>query len=193
MEHRKLRELATIKFCSITPSRSKMQEDSTKWLVAFSIPDESCLHFLANNEVENIPIVNNVIPEEEWRLNQNDIVIKRITPTYVNYIDYAPKKIYCGNNLIIVTPNEAIDAKYLAMILNNKIGELSQESSVGAVMKSVSRKDIEALEIPLPDIGKQRLIGELWYKGIELKKKRTRLAELEYIRTNYLIQRTIIN
>lgn len=185
MEHRKLRELATIKFCSITPSRSKMQEDSTKWLV--------CANFLANNEVENIPIVNNVIPEEEWRLNQNDIVIKRITPTYVNYIDYAPKKIYCGNNLIIVTPNEAIDAKYLAMILNNKIGELSQESSVGAVMKSVSRKDIEALKIPLPDIGKQSLIGELWYKGIELKKKRTRLAELEYIRTNYLIQRTINN
>lgn len=83
-----------------------------------------------------------------------------------------PKKIYCGNNLIIVTPNEAIDAKYLAMILNNKIGELSQESSVGAVMKSVSRKDIEAVKVPLPDIEKQRLIGELWYNGIELKKKR---------------------
>lgn len=185
MEHRKLRVLATIKFCSITPSRSKLQEDSTSWLV--------CANFLSNNEVENTPTVNNVIPDEEWRLHQNDIVIKRITPSYVNYIDYTPKKTYCGNNLIIVTPNEAIDAKYLAMILNNKIGELSQESSVGAVMKSVSRKDIEALEIPLPDIGKQRLIGELWYKGIELKKKRTRLAELEYIRTNYLIQRTIIN
>ncbi len=185
MEHRKLRELATIKFCSITPSRSKMQEDSTKWLV--------CANFLANNEVENIPTVNNVIPEEEWRLNQNDIVIKRITPTYVNYIDYAPKKIYCGNNLIIVTPNEAIDAKYLAMILNNKIGELSQESSVGAVMKSVSRKDIEAVKVPLPDIEKQRLIGELWYNGIELKKKRTRLAELENIRNNFLIQRMINN
>lgn len=185
MEHRKLRELATIKFCSITPFRSKMQEDSTKWLV--------CANFLANNEVENIPIVNNVIPEEEWRLNQNDIVIKRITPTYVNYIDYAPKKIYCGNNLIIVTPNEAIDAKYLAMILNNKIGELSQESSVGAVMKSVSRKDIEAVKVPLPDIEKQRLIGELWYNGIELKKKRNRLAELENIRNNFLIQRMINN
>ena len=185
MEHRKLSELATIKFCSITPSRSKMQEDSTKWLV--------CANFLANNEVENIPIVNNVIPEEEWRLNQNDIVIKRITPTYVNYIDYAPKKIYCGNNLIIVTPNEAIDAKYLAMILNNKIGELSQESSVGAVMKSVSRKDIEAVKVPVPDIEKQRLIGELWYNGIELKKKRNRLAELENIRNNFLIQRMINN
>ena len=113
MEHRKLRVLATIKFCSITPSRSKLQEDSTSWLV--------CANFLANNEVENTPTINNVIPDEEWRLNQNDIVIKRITPSYVNYIDYNPKKTYCGNNLIIVTPNEAIDAKYLAMILNNKI------------------------------------------------------------------------
>ena len=185
MEHRKLRELATIKFCSITPSRSKLQEDSTRWL--------ACANFLANNEVENTPIVNNVIPEEEWRLNQNDIVIKRITPAYVNFIDFSPKKIFCGNNLIIVTQNEAIDAKYLAMILNNKIGDLSQESSIGAVMKSVSRKDIETLKVPLPDKKKQLLIGELWYQGIELKKKRTRLAELEYIRTNYLIQRTINN
>ena len=84
MEHRKLRVLATIKFCSITPSRSKLQENSTSWLV--------CANFLSNNEVENTPTVNNVIPDEEWRLHQNDIVIKRITPSYVNYIDYNPKK-----------------------------------------------------------------------------------------------------
>lgn len=185
MEYKKLRELAAIKFCSITPSRSKLQEESTRWLV--------CANFLANNEVEKTPNVNYVIPEEEWRLNQNDIVVKRITPTYVNYIDFIPQKTYCGNNLIIVTPYETIDAKYLAMVLNNKIGELSQESSVGAVMKSISRKNIEALKVPLPDIGKQQLIGELWYKGIELKKKRIRLAELECLRNNYLIQRTINN
>ena len=65
------------------------------------------------------------------------------------------------------------DAKYLAMILNDRIGELSKESSVGAVMKSISRNDLESLEIPMPDEPKRQLIGELWYKGIELKKKRS--------------------
>lgn len=185
MEYRRLEELATIKFCSITPSRSKMQDDPTRWLL--------CANFLADNEVERVPTVNNVTPDKEWLINKNDIVIKRITPSFVNYIDFIPENIYCGNNLIIVTPNEAIDAKYLAMILNSRIGDLSQESSIGAVMKSVSRKDIEALRIPIHDIKKQQLIGEIWYRGIELKKKKIKLAELEDIRTNYLIQRTINN
>ena len=183
MEYKKLGEIATIKFCSITPSRSKLQEDPTKWL--------ACSNFLSDNEVENLPTVNNVTPDKDWRLNQHDIVVKRITPSFVNYIDFVPDSIYCGNNLIIVTPNKAADSKYLAMILNNKIIELSQESSIGAVMKSVSRKDIESLVIPMPDINKRHLLGELWYKGIDLKKKRIRLAELENIQTNYLIQKTI--
>ena len=183
MEYRRLGELAKIKFCSITPSRSKLQNDPTRWLL--------CANFLADNEVERVPTVNNVTPDQEWLLNKNDIVIKRITPSFVNYIDFTPENIYCGNNLIIVTPNEAIDAKYLAMILNNRIGELSQESSIGAVMKSVSRKDIEALKIPMHDIKKQQLVGEIWYKSTELKKKRIKLAELEDIKTNYIVQRTI--
>ena len=183
MEYKKLEELATIKFCSVNPSRSKTQEDPTKWL--------ACANFLSDNEVDNKPTVNYVTPDNEWRLSQHDIVVKRITPTFVNYISFVPDNTYCGNNLIIITPRQTIYAKYLAMILNNKIKELSQESSIGAVMKSVSRKDIEALEVPIPEIEKQRFIGELWYKGIELKKKRIRLAELENIRTNYLIQKSI--
>ena len=77
------------------------------------------------------------------------------------------------------------------MILNDNIGELSKESSIGAVMKSISRQDLEMLEIPLPEEYKRRLLGELWYNAIELKKKRIKLAELEKIRTTYIIKKTI--
>ena len=124
-------------------------------------------------------------------MSQGDIVIKRITPTFVNYIDFDPGEVYCGNNLIIVSPNVKTDAMYLAMLLNEKIGELSKESSIGAVMKSISRNDLESLEIPMPDERKRQIVGELWYKGIEIKKKRIKLAELENIRNNYYIKKSI--
>lgn len=183
MRYKKLGDYAEIKFCSATPSRSKIQTTPTKWLV--------CANFLQENEVDHTPTVNYVVPDEEWLLDQDDIVIKRITPTFVNYIDFEPNEIYCGNNLIIVTPYLKTDAKYLAMILNDKIGELSKESSIGAVMKSISRYDLESLEIPMPDENKRKLLGELWYKSIELKKKRIKLAELELTKTNHLIKKSI--
>lgn len=183
MQYRKLGDCAEIKFCSATPSRSKQRSMPSKWL--------ACANFLANNEVLNDPTINNVIPDEEWLLSKDDIVIKRITPTFVNYIDFEPGEIYCGNNLIIVTPHLKTDAKYIAMILNDKIGELSKESSVGAVMKSINRSDLELLEIPMPDEKKREIFGELWYRGIELKKKRIKLAELESIRINYIIKKFV--
>ena len=183
MQYEKLGDCATIKFCSITPSRSKTQTVSTSWLV--------CANFLADNVVVCDPTINYVIPDQEWLLSQGDIVIKRITPTFVNYIDFDPGEIYCGNNLIIVSPNIKTDAMYLAMLLNEKISELSKESSIGAVMKSISRNDLESLEIPMPDERKRQIVGELWYKSIELKKKRTKLAELENIRINYCIKKSI--
>lgn len=183
MQYMKLGDCAKITFCSLTPSRSKRQLAPSKWFV--------CANFLADNVVTKTPTVNYVVPDDDWALSKHDIVIKRITPTFVNYIDFEPDEIYCGNNLIIVSPRLSEDGKYLAMFLNEKIGELSKESSIGAVMKSISRNDLESLEVPYPDKKRMQLLGELWFKGIELKKHRIRLAELENLHTNYLIKKTI--
>jgi hypothetical protein len=43
----------------------------------------------------------------------------------------------------------------------------------------------------MPDERKRQIVGELWYKGIELKKKRIKLTELENIRINCLINKFI--
>lgn len=183
MKHKKLREISNINFCTITPSRSKPSVTPTKWLV--------CADFLVDNEIDKHPSVNNILPDENWLLHKNDIVVKRIAPTFINYIDDIEDGIYCGNNLIIVIPKNIVDSKYLAMILNEKIASLSKESSIGAVMKSISRTDLEEMRIPFPDIETQKAIGSLWHNGIELKKKRTRLAELENIKMNYTINKAI--
>lgn len=183
MKYKALKDFASINFCTITPSRSKPSMTPTNWLVS--------ANFLADNEIDKNVSSNYVKPDENWLLHSNDIVIKRITPTFVNYIEKIDQDIYCGNNLIIVRPGEKVDSKYLAMVLNEQIGNLSKESSIGAVLKSISRTDLEEMSIPFPDLKTQETIGLLWYNGIELKKKRTRLAELENIKMNYTINKAI--
>lgn len=183
MQFKKLSEIAEIKFCSNTPKRAKSQEETTNWLV--------CANFLADNEVDYSPVANNQAPEKEWLLHAGDIVIKRITPSFVNYIDTVNSDLYCGNNLIIVTPRPSVNGKYLAMVLNEAVGTISKESSVGAVMQSISKGDLEAFEVPLPELQKQLQIGELWFLSVEIKKKKKRLIELENTRTNYLIKKSI--
>ena len=65
------------------------------------------------------------MPDEDFLLREEDIVIKRITPLFVNYVDSVGDDIYAGNNLIIISAKENIYPRYLAMILNDKIKELT--------------------------------------------------------------------
>lgn len=182
---KKLCDVSNIKICSFSSSRSEQQKVFSRWLV--------CSNFLPDNEIIYNYIDNNILPEPEWQIHEDDIIIKRITPSYINYIKKIPENIFAGNNLIIVTPKEDIDSKYLAMILNDKIGNLSKESSIGAVMKSINRSDLEALDIPYPSISVQHLLGEIWYGNIELKKKKIKLARLEEIRATIQIKKYFKN
>lgn len=86
-------------------------------------------------------------------------MVKRITPTFVNYIDDMPDNIYAGNNLIVISPKQEVYSKYIAMLLNEKIQTLSESSSVGAVMKSVSRPHLDDFTIPLIPYEKQMSVG----------------------------------
>ena len=102
-----------------------------------------------------------------------------------------PDEMYAGNNLIVITPKQEVYSKYLAMLLNECIESLSESSSVGAVMKSVSRQHLEEVIIPLLPYEKQILVGDLWYSGIELEKMKSRLAELESQKRNYQIKKYV--
>ena len=183
MKHLRLSEIAEIKFCVVSPGRTKTQETPTMWL--------QCANFLRNNTVLCDATTTNYIPADELLIKKDDIVVKRISPMFVNYIDYIPEKMYAGNNLIVITPKQEVYSKYLAMLLNEKIESLSESSSVGAVMKSVSRQHLEEVMIPLLPYENQILVGELWYSGIELEKMKSRLAELESQKRNYQIRKYV--
>lgn len=183
MKKKKLQELATIKFCTISSSRAKEQDATTKWL--------ACTNFMPDNTMHLSPTENHLIPPEDLEIHPGDIIVKRITPTFINYIETIPNGFYAGNNLIILTAKEGVSPKYLAMILNDEITEIAVLASIGAVMKSIARADLEELEIPVPDYEKQQIIGELWYQTIELKKMKMKLSNLETLRNTYLIKKYI--
>ena len=183
MKYTRLADLAEIKFCVVSPGRTKLQETPTQWL--------ACANLLRNNTIVYDTTETYYAPDKELLIQKNDIVVKRITPTFVNYVDYMPNEIYAGNNLIVISPKQDVYSKYLAMVLNEKIETLSESSSVGAVMKSVSRQHLEDVIIPLLPYEKQILVGDLWYDGIELEKMRTRLADLESIKRNYQIKKYV--
>ena len=183
MKHLRLSEIAEIKFCVVSPGRTKTQETPTMWL--------QCANFLRNNTVIYEATATNYVPDEELLIKKDDIVVKRISPMFVNYIDYIPNEMYAGNNLIVITPKQEVYSKYLAMQLNERIESLSESSSVGAVMKSVSRQHLEEVMIPLLPYEKQILVGDLWYSGIELEKMKSRLTELESQKRNYQIKKYV--
>ena len=183
MKHLRLAEIAEIKFCVVSPGRTKTQEEPTLWL--------QCANFLRNNTIIYDATVTNYVPDDELLIKKDDIVVKRISPMFVNYIDYIPDEMYAGNNLIVITPKQKVYSKYLAMLLNERIESLSESSSVGAVMKSVSRQHLEEVDIPMLPYERQVLVGDLWYSGIELEKMRTRLAELESQKRNYQIKKYV--
>ena len=183
MKYARLVDVAEIKFCSVSPGRTKTQEEPTLWL--------QCANFLRNNTVTCDATVTNYVPDDELLIKKDDIVVKRISPMFVNYIDCIPDEMYAGNNLIVITPKQEVYSKYLAMLLNERIESLSESSSVGAVMKSVSRQHLEEIELPILPYEKQVLIGDLWYSSIELEKMRTRLAELESKKRNYQIKKYV--
>lgn len=183
MQHLRLGDIAWIKFCSVLPSRMKTQLEQTKWM--------SCSNFLPDNLIVGDPVMVNYVPDDNFAIRKDDIVIKRITPSYVNYIAEIYDDLYAGNNLIVVTARKEVYGKYLAMILNEKIPSISESSSVGAVMKSVSRPDLEEMKIPILPYEKQVLVGDTWFLNIELKKMKSKLTELECINNTYKLTQYI--
>ena len=179
-----LKDVARIKFCIVGTVKGKNQSGKTKWLTAANLLNDN--------------IITKVLEEDKYKKDEalqvfkDDIIIKRISPTYITYVDNDLPDTYAYNNLIIVRSKD-INEKYLASVLSYEIKELSINASIGAVMPSIGRTELEGLKIPICSPKEQVLIGEIWFKSIEKKKMLKRLAELENTREIYLINKFIKN
>lgn len=175
-----LSDIADIKFCVVNPS--KEVTTGSQWIMAANL--------LCDNIIEGRFEEKKAKPDESFRVQKNDIIIKRISPSYINFIDIDLDNIYAYNNLIIVR-RKTVEAKYLAYYLSRKIKEFSESISVGAVMPSIGRPEFESFKIPILPVNEQKAIGELWYQGIEKKKMLLQLAQLENEKEVYLINKYV--
>lgn len=179
----KLKDVADIKFC-LTGNQKEKSETQIKWLTSPNLSED--------NTVDGFTEDDRYVADESVKISNDDIVIKRISPSYVNYIDRIDDDIYAGNNLILIKQRKDVDSKYLAYILNDNIKKIA-DASIGATIPAIGRAELEGLSIPLLPLDKQVTLGALWYSNIELKKLRRRLTELEGIKTKYYIDKYLRN
>ena len=181
----KLCDIADVKFGF--PEKYKKDEigETAFWVTAAILQKD--------NVVGDLQLDESLRPMEQFEILEDDIIIKRINPTYVNFISKLTSKCYAGNNLIIVRSKKDYFAKYIAFTLNEVIEKFVKDSSVGSIMPALNKSDLDNFIINVPALKEQKAISEIWYKSIEKKKMAVRLAELENIKENYLINKYIKN
>lgn len=178
--HAKLKDIAEIKFSLVSETKENSTEES-KWLTATNLLD--------GNRINRILLEDSYKKDESLIVKPQDIIIKRISPSFINYIDTIEDEVHAYNNLILIKANERVYPKYLACILNEKIKRLAV--TTGTTSTSIGRSELENLTIILPPFDGQVKIGEIWYGGLKLKDLKQRLAELENIKYKYFIEQYI--
>ena len=173
----KLKNVAEIIFCILEKGN-----EEKKLLTAANL--------LENNQISNIVSDDKFKKDESVIIKKNDILLKRINPTYVNFISDTNDKIYAGNNLIIIRP-KTIDAKYLAAILDINIEKFTKKNSIGAIVPSIGRKEIEEFEIEICSKEQQIILGKYWLKTIEKRVLESKKIELEKQKSIVIINKFI--
>lgn len=94
---------------------------------------------------------------------KNDIVIKRVSPQYINIIIQPIEEAYYGNNLIIIrVNNKKYYPSYIAYMIEKNIPMLEVLSNSGTRFYSISKKMLESIDIPNEEYSRQLSIGKLW-------------------------------
>ncbi|MBR2371655.1 MAG: hypothetical protein IKA90_02160 [Clostridia bacterium] len=133
----------------------------TLWATAAS------LH--ADNQIGELKEENELKPNDQCRVMKDDIIIRRIQPQFVNYVD-EDKSFYIAQNLVIIRAKENINAKYLAYIMEKDMFKLYKDM-MGSILVAINRKAFDEFDVGnLPDITTQYAIGELWWLEKERKK-----------------------
>ena len=180
---KRLRDISDVRFCLV--DSSDKHYDDVKWITVSNL--------LPNNVVEGFDDSIFALPSEMVKIKKDDIVIRRIAPTYINIISDIGDGYYAFNNLIILRANEQIDAYYLAYYLDTYIEDIIRRLKKGTVMPTLTRSDIEEIEVPIPSMAEQQALGRLWYLSGEKKKLLERLFELDNKKIKYILQNHIKN
>ena len=166
--HIPLKNLAEIKLCIASKGAS---QEKVKWVTPANLQE--------HNVITEIDGDNNLIPDVNLLIANHDILIKRINTSFISYIAECENNFYASNNLFILRAHN-INPKYLAFTLDVLISEISKNLSKGTVFCSLSKKDLEGLEIPHVPEKQQEIIGNAWFYSTEKMKLAKKIADLEF-------------
>lgn len=173
MERVLLKEIADVKLCIVSSSKKKECEEAAKWITHSSL--------LPFNGTGELLLSSEYYPDEDIKAQKHDIIMRRVAPTGVNYIE-EDINAYVYNNLFIIRTKEMVSADYLAAYLDGNIGDFVKGFARGAVAPSIGRKDLMEMEIFLPDTKAQNSIGGYWRSYNEKKRLENKLTQLEQIK-----------
>lgn len=126
-----------------------------------------------NNETLVETINDNVL--FDTNVYKDDIIIKRVSPQYVNLIDQSKDQVYYGNNLIIIRlKNKKYHPSYIAYLIEKNIPMLETMSNSGTRFYSINKKMLESINVPSEEYSIQLSIGNLW----DSLNKRARIINL---------------
>jgi len=142
-------------------------------------------HLNDNNELLKFDVVYRAKPINEKALvKKEDILIKRLSPSYINLVMGNYKNAYVTSNIMIVRCNEKIISDYLAAILEVQgLKTLKHHTKRGVTLQTISKKELSLIEIPLPDLQTQKILGEIWL----LNKRKQKLLNDLAIKENDFI------
>ena len=114
-------------------------------------------------------------------LRQDDILVKRLNPSFVHIVSDKTAGMVASQNLLVVRPLKAVYPFYLGYLLEQKeiIGQILQVTGSAAPIKAISIKKLADTMIPIVPREKQIKIGGLW----RLSRQRKQLLH-EYIDEN---------
>lgn len=154
-----------------------------------SIPDGNTKVMLAKNINENGTInysdltqVNLVPPRTNAFIAQNDILLSSRGIFRAGVFDKDLKNIIAASSLFILrTKDKSVIPQYLSIYLNSKTGQKSiQKILTGSTIKTILRRTLENLEIPIPppSIQKQIIdISENWKEREKLLNQKINLSK----------------
>ena len=121
-------------------------------------------HLNDNNKLLKFDVVYRAKPINEKALvKKGDILIKRLSPSSINLVMDSYKNAYVTSNIMIVRCNEKIISDYLAAILEVQgLRTLKHHTKRGVTVQTISKKELSNINIPLPDIKTQKILGEMW-------------------------------
>ena len=142
-------------------------------------------HLNDNNKLLKFDVVYRAKPINEKALvKKGDILIKRLSPSSINLVMDNYKNAYVTSNIIIVRGNEKIISDYLAAILEVQgLRTLKHHTKRGVTVQTISKKELSNINIPLPDIKTQKLLGKMWLLN---KNKQKLLNDLAIKENNFI-------